>query len=473
MKLFNSLSREVEEFVPIKPPAVGMYTCGPTVYGYASIGHGRKYVGDDLLRRLLTYNGFEVMHVQNVTDVGHLVSDADEGEDKMEKGARTAGKTVWEVADFYTKDFYASMDLLNVLRPSRVCKATDHIPEQVELVQRLMTRGFAYDTPEAVYFEVAKFPRYDGLFGQQLADKRVAVREEVQTGEHKRNPADFALWFKAVGRFADHTMQWESPWGKGFPGWHIECSAMSMKYLGESFDIHTGGEDHLSIHHPNEIAQSEAATGKPMAKYWVHHVFLKVDGQKMGKSLGNVYRVPEVMEKGFSPLALRYLFLTAHYRTPLNFTWSSLASAQTAYDKLVQFVQQAKRKGEEARTTLTKEKMKKLESYRERFLAAVNNDLNFPQGLAVVWEMLKSNIPDYDKLDQILDFDRILGLNLGEAGFSKTAIPEEIVDMAAKRQELRLAGKYVEADQLRVEIEKQGFKIEDGKMGLSVKKVGV
>jgi cysteinyl-tRNA synthetase len=472
MKLYNSLSREVEEFVPLNPPVVSMYTCGPTVYGYASIGHGKKYVGDDLLRRVLTYNGFEVNHVQNVTDVGHLVSDSDEGEDKMEKGARLSGKNVWEVAEYFMKDFYQSMDLLNILRPSKVCRATDHIPEQVELIQKLLKKGFAYETPEAVYFEVAKFPRYDSLFGQNLAEKQVAVRDEVQTGEHKKSPVDFALWFKAVGRFANHSMQWDSPFGKGFPGWHIECSAMSMKYLGETFDIHTGGEDHLSVHHPNEIAQAEAATGKPMARFWVHHVFLKVDGQKMGKSLGNVYRVQEVMEKGFSPMALRYLFLTAHYRTPLNFTWSSLASAQNAYDKLLQFVTETRRKdGEGSRTALSKEKLKKLDSYKFRFMEAVNNDLNFPQALAVMWEMMKSNIPDYDKLDQLLDWDQMLGLKLSEAGFAVAKIPDDIMNMAAKRQELRTSGKYVEADELRVEIEKRGFKVEDSKMGIRVKKL--
>src|SRR3990167_5528692 len=259
-----------------------MYTCGPTVYDYAHIGHARKYVYDDLLRRVLSANGLEVMHVQNVTDVGHLVSDADEGEDKLEKGAREMKRTVWEAAEFFTRDFYKMADSMNILRPTITARATDHIKEQTDLIQK-------------------------------LADKQVAVREEVKTGEHKRHPADFALWFKRVGRFADHQMHWESPWGDGFPGWHIECSAMSMKYLGESFDIHTGGEDHLPVHHPNEIAQAEAATGKLLARYWVHNAFLLIDGQKMSKSLGNLFRVEDVVEKGFSPLALRYLYLTAHY----------------------------------------------------------------------------------------------------------------------------------------------------------------
>jgi cysteinyl-tRNA synthetase len=469
MRIFNSLSRQIEEFVPLKPPKVGMYTCGMTVYDYAHIGHGRKYVTDDILKRILTDGGYEVTHVQNVTDVGHLVSDADEGEDKLEKGARKVGKTVWEVAEFYTKDFYQSMDLLNILRPTIVCKATEHIPEQIALVEKLIKKGFAYETPEAVYYNVSRFPRYDGLFGQNLKDKQVAVREEVQTGEHKKNPADFALWFKAVGRFANHIMQWDSPWGKGFPGWHIECSAMSMKYLGESFDIHTGGEDHLSIHHPNEIAQAEAATGKPLAKYWVHSAFLKVDGQKMSKSLGNVYRVQEVMEKGFSPLALRYLFLTAHYRSTLNFTWSSLAAAQSAYDKLTKFIQATRLNSQATRTQLSKEKEKKLEGYRDRFEKSINDDLGTPQALAVLWEMVKSNIPDYDKLDQLLEWDQILGLRLGEAVVAD--VPADVRELAAKREELRKLGKFVEADGVRTKIEAMGWSVDDSKFGPKLKKL--
>lgn len=464
MRIYNSLTREVEAFTPMKALKVGMYTCGPTVYDYAHIGHGRKYVYDDVLRRLLTYNGFEVTHVQNITDVGHLVSDADVGEDKLEKGARKMGKTVWEVAEFFAGAFFQSMDRLNILRPDVSSKATDHIKEQIELVEKLSEKGFAYETPEAVYFDVEKFPRYGQLFGQRLEDKQVAAREEVRTGEHKKHPVDFALWFKRVGRFADHQMHWESPWGDGFPGWHIECSAMAMKYLGESFDIHTGGEDHLPIHHPNEIAQSEAATGKPFAKYWVHHAFLMVDGQKMSKSLGNVYKVEDVEEKGFSPMALRYLYLTAHYRTQLNFTWSSLAAAQSAYDKLVEFVRQAQSTKDEARRSLSKEKMKKVDDFRKRFVEAVNEDLGLPQGLAVMWEMVKSNIPDYDKLEMLLDWDQVLGLNLANASVG-LVVPEEVKKLATEREQLRRSGKFVEADELRMKIEETGFVIKDTPTG--------
>jgi len=467
VKIFNSASREVEEFVPLKGKKVGMYTCGPTVYDHPHIGHGRKYVYDDLLKRLLIYSGYQVMHVQNITDVGHLVSDADEGEDKLEAGAAKTGKSVWETAEMYIKGFYETMDKLNISRPDVVCRATEHVPEQIELIKRLVDKGFAYDTPEAVYFDVAKFPRYGELSGQRLADKMVAARQEVQTGSHKRNPADFALWFKLVGRFEKHVMKWDSPWGGGFPGWHIECSAMSMKYLGETFDIHTGGEDHIPVHHTNEIAQSEAATGKPFVKYWLHSAFLMVDGQKMSKSLGNMYRIEDVTEKGFNAMALRYLYLTAHYRTPLSFTWSSLAAAQSAYDKLCEFVRAGGREGGRARVELSKEKMKKIGQYRERFLEVVNNDLNFPQGLAVVWEMIKSNIPDMDKADLLLDWDQILGLSLVSAR-EDIKVPEEVTRMVNEREGLRKSGKFVEADAVRMQIEKLGFIVKDGPTGPAI-----
>ncbi len=458
------MTREVEEFVPIKIGKVGLYTCGPTVYDYSHIGHGWKYVNDDLLKRLLTYNGYQVIHVQNITDVGHLVSDADEGEDKLETGAVRTGKSVWETAEMFIKGFYETMDKLNILRPDVVCRATEHIPEQIALIKKLVDKGFAYDTPEAVYFDVAKFPRYGELSGQRLADKLVASRQEVQTGSHKKSPVDFVLWFKLVGRFEKHVMKWDSPWGTGFPGWHIECSAMSMKYLGETFDIHTGGEDHVPVHHTNEIAQSEAATGRPFVRYWMHSAFLVVDGQKMSKSLGNMYRVEEVVEKGFDAMALRYLYLTAHYRTPLSFTWSSLAAAQSALDKLCQFVKGSRSKVQDSRKELSKEKLKKIDQYRLRFLEAVNNDLNFPQGLAVVWEMVKSNIADYDKLELLLDWDQILGLGLASVQEGEV-MPEQVKKLAGEREALRKAGKFVEADKVRMQIEAQGFTIKDTATG--------
>lgn len=458
----NSLTRKKEKFEAVNPPNVGLYTCGMTVYDYAHIGHGRKYVNDDILKRLLTAFRYKVKHVQNVTDVGHLVSDADSGEDKMEKGAIKTGKTVWEVADFFTKHFYESMDKLNIIRPDIICKATDHIKEQVEMVRQLIEKGFAYDTPEAVYFDISKFFKYDGLFGQKLSEKRIAVREEVKEGGHKKHPADFALWFKTMGRFANHVMYWDSPWGKGFPGWHIECSAMSVKYLGDRFDIHTGGEDHLSIHHPNEIAQSEAATGKsPFVKYWLHTAFLLVEGRKMSKSLGNFYTVDDVIKKGYEPLSLRYLYLTSHYRDPLNFTWESLSAAQAGLDKLRNQVSALK--SQETRTSLSEEKAQKIEEFGNRFLRAVGDDLNTPQALAVLWEMMKSSIPSQDKYDLALSFDEVLGLKLNTLP-DKKEIPLEIKKLIKDREELRSKGKFEEADSLRVRIEKAGYTIKDEKL---------
>lgn len=448
--LFNSLTRKKEKFVPVKPSNVGLYTCGMTVYDYAHIGHGRKYVADDILKRTLEVMGYKVKHVQNVTDVGHLVSDADEGEDKLEKGAKKEGKTVWEVAEYFTQHFYASMDKLNILRPEIVCRATEHIDEQIELVKKLMAKGFAYETAEAVYFDLAKFPQYSGLFGQRLEEKKVAARAEIKEGEHKKNPYDFALWFKRVGRFANHVMFWPSPWGDGFPGWHLECSAMSMKYLGQTFDIHTGGEDHLSIHHPNEIVQSEAATGKsPFVKYWLHTAFLMVDGRKMSKSLGNFYTIEDIEAKGFDPLALRYLFLTAHYRDPLNFTWKSLESAQIAWENLRKIV-----------SVLPKGKLQGGSEYKEKFTQALGDDLNTPRALAVLWEIIKSGISDAEKHLLAMEFDKVLGLNLDQAP-QELPMSSEIKKLTGQREKLRKLGKFTQADKIRRRITQLGYKIED------------
>jgi cysteinyl-tRNA synthetase len=472
LRLYNSLSRSIENFVPINPPKVGLYTCGMTVYDFAHIGHGRKYVGDDILRRTLTRFGHDVTHVQNVTDVGHLASDADEGEDKMEKGAKKYGKTVWEVAKFYTDHFYTTMDALNVLRPTVICKATEHIPEQISLIQKLIANGHAYETPEAVYFDVMTFPGYGKLFGrQELSEKKTAVRETVQTGEHKKNPADFALWFKRVGRFADHAMHWDSPWGDGFPGWHIECSAMSMKYLGESFDIHTGGIDHIPVHHPNEIAQSEGATGKPFVKYWVHYNFLRVDGKKMSKSLGNFYTIEDVIQKGINPLALRYFYLTSQYRSELNFTWESLNAAQSAFTELRSMVAKLQATREE-RSYLSEEKLAKVDGFREKFDLALSNDMNTPQALAVVWELMKSNVPSQDKYDLVLDFDDVLGLKLSDAGDTSGAaiIPPEMLELGRQIDQLRAGKKYAEADAVRDRIISSGYTAKTTPTGTTIEK---
>ena len=472
LSLYNTLTKTIVDFIPVHPPKVGLYTCGQTVYDYTHIGHGRKYVGDDMLRRVLTRFGYEVTHVQNVTDVGHLVSDADEGEDKLEKGAKKTGKTVWQVAEFFTKHFYDSMDKLGILRPTTICKATEHIPEQIALIEKLLAKGVAYDTPEAVYFDVTKFKGYGSLFGQKLSEKQVAARSDVQTGSHKKHPPDFALWFKRTGRFADHVMHWESPFGDGFPGWHIECSAMAMKYLGDTIDIHTGGIEHTAVHHPNEIAQSEGATGKQFVRYWIHHGHLMMDGAKMSKSLGNIVSVEDVVNKGFDPLALRYFYLTAHYRKPMNFTWEALTAAQNALSELRLQLSAISRQQSE-RTTLSEEKLEKVDAYRKKFDKALSHDLNMPQALAVAWEVVKSNIPSPDKYDLILDFDEVLGLQLQQTAKSKqqaASVPKEIQKLLEDRETLRREKKFAEADEVRKTIEVQGYVVEDAPQGVSVKK---
>ena len=323
-------TKKCRSFTPINPEKVTMYACGPTVYDYTHIGHMRKYVGDDILRRTLMFLGYKVQHVMNITDVGHLSDDADTGEDKMEKGAAKTGKTVWEVAQFYTDYFNDTMRAINVLPPTFLAKATDHVPSMIGLIQKLEARGATYETSQAVYFDIHAFPAYGTLSGQKLSDKEVGVRDDVIVDPDKKHPQDFVLWFKRVGKFAHHTMHWASPWGDGFPGWHIECSAMSMEQLGETIDIHTGGIDHIPVHHENEIAQSECATGHTFVNYWVHHDFLRVDGEKMSKSKDNFYTIDDISAWNIDPRALRALFLQTSYRKPLNFTKKSLESIEKA-----------------------------------------------------------------------------------------------------------------------------------------------
>ena len=468
LHLWNSLTKKVEEVEPIHAGEIGMYACGPTVYGFTHIGHGRKYVTDDVLRRTLeVIEELKVKHVQNVTDVGHLTSDSDEGEDKMEKGAAAAGKTVWEVAAEYTEYFNNVMKELNILPPTVVCKATEHIEDQIALIEKIMANGFAYDTEEAVYFDVTKFEDYGKMFNQSFDDKTVGAREEVETENSKKHPQDFVLWFKRVGKYKDHVMHWPSPWGDGFPGWHIECSAMSMKYLGEQFDIHTGGEDHLSIHHPNEIAQSEAGTGKkPFVKYWIHTTFLMVDGKKMSKSLGNLYKLTDLAEKGFSPLALRYYFLTTHYRKQMNFTWEGLSGAKTALSKLNKMVVDLR----DVPVTADGWSDEGKEFY-DKFVAAMEDDLNTAQAISIVWELMKSGVSDEAKKNLINVMDSVLGLNLGTEEDKNIGIPEEIKELLTKREEVRKAKNWAESDAIRNQITEMGYRVEDYADGVKVEKI--
>ncbi|PIQ74490.1 MAG: cysteine--tRNA ligase [Candidatus Portnoybacteria bacterium CG_4_10_14_0_2_um_filter_44_20] len=464
LKLYNTLTRKKEIFKPLKDKKVGLYTCGPTVYNYAHIGNLKKYIGDDVLKRVLIYNGYKVTHVMNITDVGHLVSDNDGGEDKIEKGAKEQGKTAWELARFFEDYFWKSLKEVGVLMPDVAPRATEHIKEQIKLIEKLEKRGFTYKTQQAVYFDVGKFPNYTKLTGQKLEDKKIGAREETVVDKDKKNPYDFALWFFATGRFKNHTMRWPSPWGEGFPGWHLECSAMSMKYLGDTFDIHTGGIDHLTVHHPNEIAQSEAATGKQFVRFWIHHDFLLVDGEKMSKSKKNFYTIEDIKTRKLNPLAFRYFCLNSHYRSKLNFTWQGLEAAQNALNNLY----------EDYRNIFSDTTKKKLvgkgETYRRQFIDAINDDLNTPQALAIMWEAIKDeSLLANDKKQLLLDFDKVFGLGLSK--IKRLEIPAEIKKLAAQREKLRREKKWQEADEIRKKIEGLGYKIEDASEKTNIKKV--
>jgi cysteinyl-tRNA synthetase len=458
IKLYNTLGRSKEEFTPINSNQVGLYTCGPTVYDYAHIGNLRTFIFGDVLKRVLMYNGYSVRHVMNITDVGHLTSDADAGEDKLEKGAAREKKTVWDVAKFYAEAFISDMERLNLLKPDVMPKATDHIQEQIAIILELEKKGFTYDTPEAVYFDVMKFPEYTRLSGQKLEDKLTAARGDVVEDKAKRHPADFAVWFKRTGKFAGHAMHWDSPWGDGFPGWHIECSAMSVKYLDQPFDIHTGGVDHIPVHHTNEIAQSEAAFGKPLAHYWLHAEFLLVNEGRMGKSQGNFLTLSSLTEKGFSPLAYRYLTLGSHYRTKLNFTWEGLQGAQNALSKLYQDI------------SIMEEPRDGMPEYEAAFVDAVNDDLNTAKALAVVWDMLKSGGHSGDILASLIKFDQVLGLDMKSSWETSRAVPEEVRALAKSRDEARAARDFARSDQIRAQIEAAGYQAEDTPDGTRLRK---
>jgi len=472
MRLYNSLTRRIEEVVPINSSKVGVYTCGPTVYSTPTIGNFRTYTLADVLVRTLKYLGYQVNSVMNLTDVGHLTGDnegdSSQGEDRLEKASKKEGKSAWEIADLYASEFLEHAKLLNLIRPDVICKATEHIPEQIKMVQELEKRGLTYKTSDGIYFDTVKFEALGNKYGELSSLDELKEGTRLESNLEKRNPRDFALWkFSPVG--VKRQMEWDSPWGVGFPGWHIECSAMSKKYLGDQFDIHIGGEDLRSTHHPNEIAQAEGSSGKrPFVKYWVHGAFLLVDGGRMGKSLGNAYTVSDIKKKA-DPLALRYFYLTGHYRKQLNFTWQALMASDVALVKLRRAYQDAlQNKGQ--RTSLSMEKMEKIEEYQNEFRAALSNDLNMPVALATVWEVVKSNIPNYDKVDLMREFDQVLGLDISSSKFqvssSSSKAPDEVVALANKRQEWRKARDWKSADAARDEMEKLGWQIEESEGGV-------
>lgn len=451
LKLYNTKSRSVEVFTPLAAPAVTMYACGPTVYDKTHIGHMRKYIGDDILRRTLTYIGYSVNHVMNITDVGHLSDDGDAGDDKLEKKATLEGKDIWDIAREYIEYFHKSMMAVNVLPPTQEVKATDHVDSMIKLVQTLMEKGFAYETDTAIYFDVSKDPNYGSLSGQKLADKLTAVRDDVVVDPDKRNHTDFALWFKRVGRFEQHSMYWQSPWGVGFPGWHIECSAMAMQYLGETIDIHTGGVDHIPVHHENEIAQSECATGHEFVKYWVHHEFLNVDGEKMSKSKANFYTIEDIVEHDVDPLAVRLLVMSASYRKPMNFTWDALATAQTSLKKLQVFASSQKEVGSV------------IDSYKDSFVEALGDDINTAKALAVVWELLgDATISNPDKWATLLSMDEVLGLGLDMVSKKEEKIiTDEARELIAVRDLARANKDFAISDEIRNKLESLGYEVID------------
>jgi len=456
MKLYNTLTKKVEKFVAKKGKTVTFYTCGPTVYDYTHIGHMRTYTNNDLLKRTLIYLGYQVKHVMNITDVGHLTGDDDTGEDKLEKGAKKAKKTVWEVASFFTDYFFKTTDALNILRPDIVCRATDHVKEMIEMIKKLEEKGFTYKTKEAVYFDVSKFKDYGRLSGQKLAEKIQKAREEVYLDPEKKHPADFALWFFRIGRFANHTMHWPSPWGDGFPGWHIECSAMSTKYLGQPIDIHAGGVDHIPVHHENEIAQSEAANEKPFVRFWFHNNFLMVDGKKMSKSLGNFYTIDDLKKHQIKPLAIRYFFLQTHYQKVTNFTWEAARSAQNSYNHLKKAVLdlQCHNFNQADKTH------KSVKTYQNHFIKIISDNLQIPNALALLWQVIKDqSLSPYEKLSLVYDFDKVFGLKLTDV--KRPEIPAKIINLAEERKKYRQEKNFKKADEIRQRIEKLGYKIED------------
>jgi cysteinyl-tRNA synthetase len=462
MLIYNTLTNKKEELKTVVPGEVRMYSCGPTVYSFAHIGNLRTYVFMDLLRRTLTLNGYKLLGVMNITDVGHLTSDADEGEDKMEKAAKQQKKSPLEIAAYYTAVFKDDVKALNITLPEVVPKATEHIKEMIEFVQGLEEKGFAYETDDGIYFDIVKYGKYGVLSKLDLDEQLAGARVEVN--DQKRHPADFAVWKKAP---KEHLQQWESPWGMGYPGWHIECSAMGRKYLGDTFDIHTGGVDHIPVHHENEIAQSNALLGHNAVNYWMHGEFMMVDNGKMSKSLGNTYTVSDLKKRSVMPLTFRYFCLNAHYRNKINFTWDAIKASQKAYIRLLDAV--SANKG-----VKSDEDLKPMcdEAYNN-FVEAVNDDLNVPKALGILWNLLRSGKCGNEIFETAVKMDKVFGLDL-EKGYvpmeEENDVPEELLEKLQQRAEARKAKNWALSDQLRDEINAAGYDIKDSPEGSTLVK---
>ena len=466
MKLYNTMDRKVEEFVPIEEGKVGMYCCGPTVYNYAHIGNLRTYIFEDILHRTLEEAGYRVKHVMNITDVGHLTGDGDDGEDKLGKRSRETGKSVWDIAAFYTDAFFADEKALNIKRPNVVCKATDHIQDMIALIKRLEEKGHTYTAGGNVYFSIDSIDDYGKLAGQKQEDKLSGAR--IAVDGNKRNPQDFVLWF-TNSKFGEQAMMWDSPWGRGYPGWHIECSAMSMKYLGETFDIHCGGIDAIPVHHTNEIAQSEAATGHKWVNYWCHGEFLLNDKGKMSKSSGEFLTLPVLVGHGYNALDYRYFCLGGHYRTQLKFSYEALDHAKSARERLNSMVAELKAKAKPESTI-----SEKAESYKDSFFAALFNDLRCPEALAVMWKMLKDNsITEGEKLSLLYSMDKVLGLDLDkvEAKKEEKVGGEEEWKLVEERKQAKAEKNYQRADEIRKELEERGYIVKDTPQGPILQKI--
>jgi cysteinyl-tRNA synthetase len=454
MRLFDTWSRSLREFEPLRPPEVGLYTCGPTVYDFAHIGNLRTYLFQDILRRVLQYNGYIVRHVMNITDVGHLTSDSDTGEDRMERGARRTGMSAWEIAELYAAEFKKDLERLNILEPAIWCRATDHIQDQIDTIRRIEANGFTYRTSDGLYFDTSKLPGYGHLARLDIGGLQAGARVEMA---EKRNSTDFALW-KLSPPGQKRQMEWDSPWGRGYPGWHIECSAMSARYLGDYFDIHCGGEDHIPVHHTNEIAQSQANSGTRLANFWMHGYFLQIDDSRMGKSVGNFLRLQTLIDRGYDPLAWRVFCLTAHYRTKLNFTWEGLDAASTSLDRLRA---SAFEWGEPGAAD---------EGIRSKFLEIINEDLDMPRAVALTWEVARGSLPTPARKALILEFDKVLGLRLAEWRPEKEEIPAWVAALVDQRQEARQARRWREADALRDQMRAAGYDVKDTPNGPRVRR---
>jgi cysteinyl-tRNA synthetase len=452
MKVYNTLTRQKEEFKPIKENELGIYSCGPTVYSSPHIGNMYAYVCWDVLVRAFKYLEYKVNNVINITDVGHLTSDADSGEDKMEKGSKREGFTVWEIAKKYENEFLENLSELNIEEPWKMPRATDHIQEQIDLIKKIENNGFTYKIDDGIYFDTSKFADYGKFANLNLEKLKEGVRVEIN--EEKKNPSDFALW-KFSPTDEKRQMEWDSPWGMGFPGWHIECTAMSTKYLGETFDIHTGGEDHIAVHHTNEIAQAFGAFGHNTAKFWVHNAWLTLKEGKMSKSLGNVYTIQQLEEMGYDPLSFRYLVLSSHYRNGLVFSLESLKAAQTALSKLRSY-----KVDQISQVNL---------DFKNEFIEAISNDLAMPEAMAIVWKVVKSDLNPEEKWATVLDFDKVLGLNLDKE-IIEEKIPKEIEKLIEERQESRRNKNWSESDRLREIIKSKGYLVEDLENSCKIKR---